>query len=135
MVDDSNIEPLWIKVIGDKFAVNVSVTYRPPGQTQELDIEMYRILQQSLRNRESVILGDFNLTHIDWQALTGVEYESQRMLEFIDGKFFNQLLAEPTRENSTLDLVISSEEHSNQWIINVNEQPLPLICPLTRGST
>ena len=102
---------MCVKVTGDKFAINVSVTYRPPGQTQELDIEMYRILQQSLRNRESVILGDFNLPHIDWQTLTGVESESHRMLEFMDDNFLSQLVAEPTRENNILDLVITSQEH------------------------
>ena len=69
-----------LRLWGDKFAVNVSVTYRPSGQTQELDTEMYQILQQSLHNRESVFLGDFNLHHIDWQTLTGVETESHRML-------------------------------------------------------
>ena len=72
---------------------------------------MYQILQQSLRNRESVILGDFNLPHIDWQTLTAVEAESHRMLEFIHDNFLSYLLAEPTRENNILDFVITSQEH------------------------
>ncbi len=77
---NSNMEHVCVKVTGDKLAVNISVTYRPPGQTRELDIEMYQELQRSLHNKEVVILGDFNLPHIDWQTLTGVENESHRML-------------------------------------------------------
>ncbi len=35
------VEHVFVKVTGDKLAVNISVTYRPPGQTKELDIEIY----------------------------------------------------------------------------------------------
>jgi hypothetical protein len=108
--NNSNIEHVCVKITGDKLAVNISVTYRPPGQSQELDIEMYQVLRQSLNN-ESVILGDFNLPHIDWETLTGVETESHRMLEFIEDNFLIQLVTEPTRENNILDLVIASQEH------------------------
>ncbi len=56
----------YCKVTEDKLAVNISVTYRPPGQIQELDIEMYQVLRRSLHSNEAVLLGDFNLRHIDW---------------------------------------------------------------------
>ena len=75
--NDSDIEHVCIKVTGDTITVNISITCRPPGQTQELDIEMYQLLQQSFHNNESVMLGDFNLPHIDWQTLAGVEAVAQ----------------------------------------------------------
>ena len=103
---NSSIEHVCVKVTGDELAFNISVTYRPPGQTQELDNEMYRVLRQSLQNSESVILGDFNLPHIDWQTLSGVETESHKMLEFLEDNFLHQLVTEPTRGNNILDLVI-----------------------------
>ncbi len=71
-----NTEQVCVEVTGNKLAFNISVTYRPPGQTQELDNEIYRVLRQSFHNSESVILGDFNLPHVDWQTVTGVETES-----------------------------------------------------------
>ena len=107
---DTNIEHVCVRVTGDELTLNLSVTYRPPGQTQELDNEMYRVLQQTLRN-ESVILGDFNLPHIDWQTLHGVESESHKMIEFLEDNFLHQLVTEPTRENNILDLVIASQAH------------------------
>ena len=109
--NDTNIEHVCVRVTGNKIAVNISVTYRPPGQTQELDTEMYQVLQRSLHNNDAVILGDFNLPHIDWQTFTGVERESHNMLDFLEDNFLNQLVSEPTRENNILDLVIASQDH------------------------
>ncbi len=78
---------------GDKVPVNTLITYRPPGQTQGFDVEMYQVMPQSLHNHEAVILGDFPT-----QTLAGFESESDRMLEFTDDNFLNQLVTEPTRE-------------------------------------
>lgn len=112
----SNIEHVYFKVTGDKLAVNISVTCRSPGQTQELDIEMYHVLRWSLINNKTPILGDLNFPHIDWQTLTGIESESHRMVEFIDASFLSQLVTEPTRENGFQHLVIASQDH---LIINI----------------
>ncbi len=71
--EDTNVEHVCLKIKADDLVVNISVTYRPPEQTQEHDAEMYRVLRQTLRNGESVILGGFNLPHIDWHTLSGVE--------------------------------------------------------------
>ncbi len=65
MLKDSNMEYVCMKIKAGELVVNTSVTYRPPGQIQENGAEMYRVLQQTLRNGESVILGDFNFRHIN----------------------------------------------------------------------
>ncbi len=56
-------------------------------------------------------MGDFNLLHIDWQTLTGVETQSHKMLEFLEDNFLHQAVTKPTRENNKLDLVIVSQDH------------------------
>ncbi len=89
-----------MQIKASDLVVNISVTYRPLGQTQEHDAEMYRVLRQTLRNGESVILGDFSLPHIDWHMPSGVESESQRVLEFLEDNFLSQLVSEPTRGNN-----------------------------------
>ncbi len=38
--NESNIQPVCVKVTGDELADNISITYRPPGQTQDLDSEV-----------------------------------------------------------------------------------------------
>ncbi len=72
---------------------------------------MYQVLRRSLHNNETVLLAHFNLPHIDWETLTGVQSQSHRMLEFIDDNFLSQLITESTRENTILDLVIASQDH------------------------
>ncbi len=72
-IRDTCVEHVCIQVTAGELAVNISVTYRPPGQTHEHDTEMYRLLRQTLRNGESLILGNFNLPHINWETLSGVE--------------------------------------------------------------
>ncbi len=62
-----------VKIKAGDLVVNTSVTYRPPGQAQKHDAKMYRVLQQTLRSGESVILGDFSLPHIDWHMLSSTE--------------------------------------------------------------
>ena len=84
----SNIEYVCVKIIAVKLRLNVSVTYRTPGQTHEKDAEMYLILRQTL-NSETEILGAFNVSQIDWQNCFGVESESQRMIHFIEDNFLH----------------------------------------------
>ena len=108
--NNSNVEHACVKIVVDKIKINISVTYRPPGQNLEKDNEMYNVLRQSLRCDESIILGDFNLPHINWLTNTGVEAESHRMLEFLEDNFLSQLVNQPTRENNILDLIIVSND-------------------------
>ena len=87
---DNNVEHVCVKT---KW-LNVSVTYRPPGQIHEQDAEMYHILRQTLTNSESITSGNFNLPHIDWQNCSGVESKSHRMIQFIENNFLHQLVTE-----------------------------------------
>ena len=107
---DNDVEHVCVKLTLDKIKVNTSVTYRPPGQNLEKDNEMYNVLSQNLRSGESIILGDFNLPHINWETQAGIEAESHRMLEFLEDNFLSQLVKQPTRENNILDLIIVSND-------------------------
>lgn len=109
--EDSNVEHLCVSINTDKFKINISVNYRPPGQSREDDETMYTVLQRTLRNNEALILGDFNLPHIDWKTLTGSEGESHRMLDFVENNCLSQMVSEPTRDNNILDLVLVTQEN------------------------
>ncbi len=95
----------------DEFKINIYVTYRPPGQSREDDELMYSVLQRTLRNNDALVLGDFNLPHIDWQTLTGSEGESHSMLDFVEYNCFSQMVSEPTRKTNTLDLELVTQEN------------------------
>ncbi len=72
---------------------------------------MSSVLQRTLRNSDALILGDLNLQHIDWQALTGSEGESHRMLNFVENNCFSRIVSEATRDNNILDLVLLTQEN------------------------
>ena len=108
--NEDSVEHLAVLIETDKIKFYFSVVYRPPGQSLELDALLYNGLSILTQRHDSVILGDFNLPHIDWQTLHGVEAESHRMIKFIEDNYLFQLVSEPTRENNILDLLLTTQE-------------------------
>jgi hypothetical protein len=95
--------------IGSGKRLNILNIYRPPNQNLELDEEMFRQLNISLRNKNTIIVGDFNCPSINWQKLTS-NTEDSKMLNFVLDEFLIQFVKEPTRGNNTLDLVLGTDE-------------------------
>lgn len=81
---DSNVEPLCVRVKAVKNTVTISVTFRPPAQSLNEDIEIYSVLHQFLDNDSSVILEDFNVPNINWTSLTGTKGNSHRIIESLE---------------------------------------------------
>ncbi|MCP4269647.1 MAG: hypothetical protein GY777_29425, partial [Candidatus Brocadiaceae bacterium] len=109
-INHVRVEQLCVQINANSKKFNISVVYRPPAQPLDIDTEMYKILEQVTKDNECIIVGDFNLAHINWDSLTGVESESHRMIEFVEDNFLYQLVREPTRGNNILDLVLSTQE-------------------------
>ena len=63
----------------------VLVIYRPPSQSSERDIDLYRQLGDLIDGRPSLVLGDFN-SHIDWEAMDPTR-ESQPLMDFVNDNF------------------------------------------------
>ena len=57
-----------------------------------------------------MILGDFNLSEINWQNLSYVESESKRLTKFTEDNFLYQHVTEPTRGTNILDLILTNQE-------------------------
>ena len=109
---DNTTEHLSVNLTSGSTTLNFNVVYRKPGQTVDEDIKLYNSLNTTINsNKESIIVGDFNLPNINWSNNIGVESESHRLLDFIDDNFLHQTVTEPTRQSNILDLVISSQEN------------------------
>ena len=63
-----------------------------------------------LMQHECVIMGDFNLPHIDWSPQRPTPAPGSKLLQFIADNGLSQRVQEPTRQNNILDLVITTEE-------------------------
>ena len=113
-----NVEHMCVQIntITNK-KILINVIYRKPNQSTEIDTAMYNSIHEIIKNKDSIILGDFNLPQICWRTVSGVESESNRLIDFVEDNFLHQMVNEPTRDNNILDLILTSQEH---LITNVN---------------
>ena len=59
---------------------------------------------------KGIVVGDFNVTGIDWSAnIISNDYKSQLLLDFYSECGLDQLVSEPTRKNNILDLLFTSD--------------------------
>jgi len=57
-------------------------------------------------------MGDFNQPDISWEDQTARHKQSRRFLQSIDDNFLIQVVEEPTRKGTLLDLVLTN----NDWL-------------------
>ena len=114
-------EALWIQIelLGDK-PIIFGCMYRSPNSSNENFENMIKMIKMITinKNRNTVIVGDFNLRNINWESLSTTCNENRmeyKFLECLRDTYMYQLVRQPTtfRENnkpSILDLVLSTNE-------------------------
>ena len=115
-------EQLWLRVkLKSSDYHTVGCIYRSPSGDPHRSIEKLRSLLThicSLKPSHLLIVGDFNIPHVDWDLLLSYEpvsHISHRFLELINDCFLTQHVKEPTRFRegqvpSLLDLVLTNED-------------------------
>ncbi|XP_073186763.1 uncharacterized protein [Lepidochelys kempii] len=105
-------ESLWIKFrsVSNKGDVVVGVYYRPPDQGEEVDEAFFWQLTEVTRSHALVLMGDFNHPDICWESNTAVHRQSRKFLENVGDNFLVQVLEEPTRGRTLLDLLLTNQE-------------------------
>lgn len=104
----TQFEITGVELKGTEPRIGVFVVYRPPRHPADQDENLYRELSAMMRDRTSIIVGDFNC-NIDW--ISGVTNgEGMRLLDFRDDNFLTQMVHAPTRGQNTLDLIFTSDE-------------------------
>lgn len=120
-----------------KFNVYVVIVYRPPSYNDVQNDELISVLDELSRDREVIIMGDFNLPSITWTTLTcyplnHVSSTARDFLELFRSRGLIQWVTLPTypRSGNTLDLLLTTE---SDRIGDVSvEPPLPACdhCPV-----
>ncbi|KAK4821080.1 hypothetical protein QYF61_012422 [Mycteria americana] len=97
---------LWVKMRGkaNKADTLLGACYRPPNQDEEADEAFYKQLAGVSRLLALVLMGGFNLPDVCWKYNTAERKQSRRFLEHVEDNFLTQLVSEPTREGTSLDL-------------------------------
>jgi len=110
--DEERVEILWIRSKGQAHMgdIMVGVYYRPPDQGEEVDEAFYRQLQAASQSQALVLMGDFNHPDISWENHTARQAQSRRFLQSINDKFLMQVVEEPTRKGTLLDLVLTNKK-------------------------
>ncbi|PKU46217.1 hypothetical protein llap_3441 [Limosa lapponica baueri] len=84
--------------------------YRPPNHDEEADEVFYKQLAEVSQSPALVLVGDFNLLDICWKYNTAESRQARRFLECMEDNFLMQLVSEPTRGGSSLDLLLTNRE-------------------------
>ena len=94
--------------------------YIPNGKDKSSITNMCNFFKSSIsREAANTIIGDFNMSTIDWERACAGSAVQQEFLDCISNLGLNQLVTEPTRETSFLDLVLVDNERA---IYNVTVQ-------------
>ncbi|RMC14859.1 hypothetical protein DUI87_07035 [Hirundo rustica rustica] len=94
----------------NKDDILLEVCYRPPNQEEEVDNLSYRQLGNVSGSSALVLVGDFNLPDICWELNTAEKRQSRKFLECMEDKFLSQLVGEPTRGGTMLDLLFANRD-------------------------
>lgn len=106
---ESGHELLGIELTGLEKHVHIFLVYRPPHQLTDVDVSLYDQLNNLIRDRLSIVTGDFNC-RVNWEDRTS-DADGRRLINFADDNFLTQWVDQPTRGNNILDLVFTTEDN------------------------
>jgi len=110
IVDDT-IETLVCSIECDSLdkSIIVGICYRPPDCEVVNDNVLYeRVGELCERNKQIVLMGDFNFPELDWSCSETVDH-SHPFVECLDNNFLSQIVDKPSRGTNYLDLAICSD--------------------------
>uniref|UniRef100_K7EWV1 Endonuclease/exonuclease/phosphatase domain-containing protein n=1 Tax=Pelodiscus sinensis TaxID=13735 RepID=K7EWV1_PELSI len=120
-------ESVWAKITLGKKTIRSSpgivlgVCYRPPGSNLDMDRDLFNVFNEVNAHGNCVIMGDFNFPDIDWRTSASNNNRAQIFLDVIADEFLHQVVAESTRGDAILDLVlVSSEDLIDEMVVGDN---------------
>ncbi|RMC21672.1 hypothetical protein DUI87_02540 [Hirundo rustica rustica] len=110
--NEDGVECLWVRIKGkaNKADILLGVCFRPPNQEEEVDNLFYKQLENVSGSSALVLVGDFNLPDICWELNTAEKRQSRKFLECMEDNFLLQLVGEPTRGGTMLDLLFANRD-------------------------
>ena len=101
-------ESLWVEIyLYGKLNLTIGVCYRAPTISNIEEINLFNTMKE-MAKRPSIIMGDFNFPDIIWSSMEAGS-RGEDFIDLIQDSFLFQHVNVPTRSDSILDLVFSSE--------------------------
>ena len=84
--------------------------YRPPQSDNDINIKINRTIESTNSiNNNLIIMGDFNYPDINWSTNNCNSQASEQFVDTIHNMFLSQIVEQPTRGNTILDLILTSD--------------------------
>ncbi|RMB90906.1 hypothetical protein DUI87_32684 [Hirundo rustica rustica] len=94
----------------NKADILLGVCYCPPNQEEEVDNLFYKQLGNVSGSSALVLVSDFNLPDICWELNIAEKRQSRKFFECMEDNFLSQLVGEPTRGGTMLDLLFANRD-------------------------
>ncbi len=85
----------------------IASVYRHPKSQAVQDTALSEEIESIIRNKQAVIVGDFNCPSINWTSMNG-DREEKRLIEMAKDAFLTQIVTQPKREKNISDLVFTN---------------------------
>ena len=107
-----DIESVWVDILMRNKSYRIGAFYRPPDQSQDLDVEMVKEIESACHSKENgiIIMGDFNFPNIQWDSLSNMDGRSLVFINCLLDNFLSQVVHEPTRHTALLDLILTNDD-------------------------
>ncbi len=107
--ETQNYDTVWVELTttGNK-KLMVAIVYRPPKQLLTNNTALYEEIQFTIRNKDEVVVGDFNCPNINWNSMHG-DQEGSRLIEMVEDSFLSQIVTQPKRGNNIFDLLLTTD--------------------------
>ncbi len=92
---DSNATCLYWSKNRKRNKLTIGTVYRPLKQQEADDASLYEEIHAMTKNKQSVIIGDFNCPKINWSSMN-VDQEGNRLLEMLEATSVTQIITQPT---------------------------------------
>ena len=106
MKSNVNSKSIWVELIYRREKLIISDIYRPSNLSRKVSMLLFQEVNAAAEYRNVCIMGDFNYRNVDWINIAG-DHKPDDFFDIIQDNFLKQIVSEPTRENSILDLVIT----------------------------
>ena len=102
-------EAVWCKIVSGNKKITIGLVHRSPNINEDDNIKIQNAIKEVSKG-ECIIMGDFNHGHVQWKFLESTGGEDQQFLFLIQDSFLTQHVLEPTRGESILHIVLSSQK-------------------------
>ncbi len=83
-----NYDSIYVELTDGNQKVTVATVYRPSKRQPADDAELYEEIQNTIRNKNAVVLGDFNCPNINWNLMHG-DQEGNRLVDMVEDSFLS----------------------------------------------